>query len=248
MAGKLSIRSRADSPQLAKAAAAIEQAAWADLGYLNYTKAHYEFFQDILDQFPEYQLCLVDEETGYPVACANTVPISCSSPNALPPEGWDWLVETGARGGGKCDMLGGLAISVPAVHRAKGYARRMIHGLLMLAGKKGLNGVIVPVRPSAKAKHPFVSIDDYITWTNEDGRSYDPWLRSHLASGCKIIAPCHRSMVVEEPVAFWETWSKRRFEQSGQYELSGGLIPLEIDIEKQIGRYAEPNVWVHYAV
>jgi hypothetical protein len=35
MPASLVIRSRADSPELKKAASAIEQAAWNELGYLN---------------------------------------------------------------------------------------------------------------------------------------------------------------------------------------------------------------------
>ena len=124
MSGKLIVRSRAESDELTKAAASIEQAAWAELGFLNYTSAHYRFYSDLLAQFPDYQLCLVDEETGYPVAVANCVPLACSNLNELPPEGWDWVVETAAGGGGKRNMLGALAISVPAIHQSKGYARR----------------------------------------------------------------------------------------------------------------------------
>jgi hypothetical protein len=55
-------------------------------------------------------------------------------------------------------------------------------------------------------------------------------------------------MVVEEPVGFWENWTNQRFEQSGSYEVTGALVPLEIDLERKRGRYAEPNVWVSYAV
>jgi hypothetical protein len=145
-------------------------------------------------------------------------------------------------------MLGALAISVPAVHRSKGYARRMIHALLMLAAEKKLRGLVAPVRPSAKAAHPHVSIEDYVTWTDDAGRPFDPWLRSHLSAGGKLIGPCTRSMVIEEPIAFWETWSKRSFEQSGRYAIEGGLTAVEIDMERQIGVYEEPNVWVHYTV
>ena len=100
MAASLAIRSRAESPELRKAASSIEQAAWNELGYLNYTRAHYEHYQDLLDAYPEYQLCLVDEETGYPVAVANSVPFGCSGPDDLPPEGWDWVVETAAQSKG----------------------------------------------------------------------------------------------------------------------------------------------------
>jgi GNAT superfamily N-acetyltransferase len=206
------VRSRADAPHLKKAALAIEQAAWSNLGYLSYTRAHYEYYAELLDAYPEFQLCLVDSETDYPVAVANSVPFVCSGPDDLPPEGWDWVVETAARNKDrKPNMLGGLAVSVSAVHRSKGYARAMIRSLIDLAKSKGLNGVVVPVRPSAKALHPWVPIADYMAWTDDSGRPYDPWIRSHCSVGGKLIGPCERSMVVHEPISFWENWSKKRF-------------------------------------
>lgn len=247
MEAPLVVRTRADSDELKKAALSIEQAAWSELGYLNYTRAHYELYSDLLNKYADYQLCLVNEETNYPVAVANCVPISCSGPDNLPPEGWDWVVETAARPNGSHRMLGALAISVPAIHRSKGYARRMIRELLDLAERKGMRGLIAPVRPSAKAEHPWVSIDDYITWTDSRGRVYDPWLRSHLSSGGKLVGPCERSMVVNEPLAFWENWTRQTFEQSGSYAVDGGLVPVHIDVERRTGRYEEPNVWVTYA-
>ena len=176
MSANLVIRSRADAPYLSKAASAIEQAAWSNLGFLNYTRAHYEYYAELLDTYPEYQLCLVDEEAGYPVAVANSVPFACSGPEDLPPEGWDWLVETAALAkDARANMLGALAVSVSPVHRSKGYARRMIRALLDLAESKRLQGVVVPVRPTAKVGHPWVPILDYIAWTDERGRPYDPW-------------------------------------------------------------------------
>jgi GNAT superfamily N-acetyltransferase len=233
---------------LKKAAKAIEQAAWNELGYLNYTKAHYEHYSDLLNVYSEYQLCLVDEDTDYPVAVANCVPFTCASQDSLPPEGWDWVVETAAcTRAGQADMLGALAISVPSVHRSKGYGRILIGALVELSKARGLRGVVAPVRPSAKVQHPWVPILEYINWTDETGRLYDPWLRSHLSAGGKLVGPCERSMVVHEPVAFWENWSKQRFETSGDYALGGALAPVKIDLDRQTGIYEEPNVWVSYA-
>lgn len=247
MSAPLVIRTRADSATLQKAALAIEQAAWDGLGFLNYTRPHYELYTDLLDQYSDYQLCLVNEETGYPVALGNCVPISCSDPDDLPPEGWDWIVESASRPKGRHKLLGGLAVSVPAVHRSKGYARLMIRALLDLARSKGLQGLVVPVRPSAKSHHPWVSIEEYITWVDHNGRNYDPWLRSHLSCGGKLVGPCKRSMVVDEPLPFWETWAEKTFDESGSYILKGGLVPVEIDTDRRTGRYEEPNVWVAYA-
>jgi len=248
MPARLAVRSRADAPYLKKAASAIEQAAWSNLGYLSYTRAHYEYYADLQDTYPEYQLCLVDEETDYPVAVASSVPFVCSGLDDLPAEGWDWLVETTARRkDARTNMLGALAVSVPPVHRSKGYARVMIRSLICLAQSRGFDGVVVPVRPTAKVRHPWVSIADYMAWTDENGQPYDPWLRSHLSVGGKLIGPCERSMVVHEPVAFWENWSRKPFESSGAYSIEGGLAPVKIDLDRQTGTYEEPNVWVSYA-
>jgi hypothetical protein len=69
----------------------------------------------------------------------------------------------------------------------------------------------------------------------------------HLASGGKIVGLAERSMVVHEPLPFWENWSKQRFETSGNYALEGTIAPVKIDVDRQIGTYEEPNVWVAYA-
>jgi hypothetical protein len=249
MQASLAIRSLADAPHLRKAASAIEQAAWSHLGYLAYTRAHYEYYAKLTEAYPEFQLCLVDEDAGYPVAVATSVPFACSGLDALPQEGWDWLVETAARNRDeRPNLLGALAVSVPAVHREKGYARVMIRSLLDLAQERKLDGVVVPVRPSAKVRHPWVPIAEYLSWTDEKGRPYDPWLRSHLSVGGKIVGPCERSMVVHEPIAFWENWSNQRFESSGAYPLEGGLAPVKIDLDRKTGTYEEPNVWVAYGL
>lgn len=241
------LKTRADSDALRRAATAIEQAAWSSLGFLNFTRAHFEYYQGLLDAYADCQLCLVDEATGYPIAVGNCVPLACDF-NNLPPEGWDWIVETAASESGKRrNALGALAISVPPIHRGKGVARQLIRGFRELAEKKGLDGVIAPVRPSEKWRHPYIAIEDYVGWTDEKGRTYDPWLRSHLSAGGKIVGPAARSMVVEEPIGFWEMWAGRDFPESGEYAMDGALAPVTIDRARGVGRYVEPNVWFAYA-
>lgn len=241
------VKTRADSPDLRKAAMAIEQAAWSALGFLNFTRAHFTFYQQLLEEHADCQLCLVDEETGYPVAVGNCVPLTCDFDN-LPAEGWDWIVETAANDHGRAaNAIGALAISVPGIHRGKGVARLMINEFRKLAERKGLDGVVAPVRPSQKHLHPFLPLEEYLTWTDERGRQFDPWLRSHSAAGGRMIKPAERSMVVEEPVGFWEMWSGRSFDRTGEYAVPGALAPIAIERERDIGRYVEPNVWFAYA-
>jgi GNAT superfamily N-acetyltransferase len=241
------LKTRADSPELRKAAMVIEQTAWAPLGFLNFTRAHFEHYQRLLDEHADCQLCLVDQVTGYPVAVGNCVPITCDMQN-LPAEGWDWIVENAADHSKEPrNAIGALAISVPGIHRGKGVARQLIQGFRQLAIDRGYDGVVAPVRPSAKHRHPQIAMKDYIAWTDDYGRAYDPWLRSHLSAGGRIVGPAARSMVVEEPIPFWETWAGRAFPESGEYELEGALAPVSIQRERNLGSYVEPNVWFAYA-
>lgn len=245
------IRTRAESPALARAAGAVEAAAWVGLGFLNFTRAHGAWYDRLLADYADYQLCLVDDATGYVVAAANCVPFHDDgvdwSGDTLPDTGWDWLVETAHRTRNRrANRLGGLAVSVPAVHRAGGLARRMIAAMRALAQARGLAGPVIPVRPSAKALHPFIDIGDYLAWCDPAGRSFDPWLRSHLACGGRLAGVASRSMVVDEPVGFWETWANRRFDTPGRHAIPGGLVPVEIDLARRRGVYAEPNVWFAY--
>ena len=244
---RYAVKTRADSAELRKAAIAIEQSSWNSLGFLNFTRAHFEHYDALLEEFADYQICLVDTETGYPVAVGVCVPFACEDANNLPAEGWDWVVRQASRKDLKPNMLGGLGISVPQIHRSKGLARQVIKAMHELAVSKGLDGVVIPVRPTAKARHPHVPMEEYLGWTDDQGRPYDPWVRSHLAAGGKIVGMATRSMVVEEPVAFWETWSGKQFADSGEYALPGTLTPVSIKLEQDVGRYEEPNVWFAYA-
>ncbi len=243
------LRTRADSKDLARAATVLEQASWNQFGFLNFTKAHYAYYDELLEEFADYQQCLVDPATGYPVAVANCVPMVASDEEIdnLPSQGWDWVVERAAASRGMTpNTLGGLAISVPNIHRGKGIGRVMIKAMHDLSKRKGFKAFLAPVRPSSKAEHPFVSIDEYVEWKDGNGRFYDPWLRSHAAAGGSFVKPCLDSMVVEEPVAFWETWTQTKFDKSGPYAIEGGLTPVEVDLDRNLGRYSEPNVWFVY--
>ncbi len=241
------VKTRADSAALKRAAIAIEQSAWNALGYLNFTRAHFQHYDELLERYADFQLCLVDEATGYPVAIGCCVPFYCPDAGRLPAEGWDWIVNSAGRADASPNMLGGLGISVPNVHRSKGLARLVIKAMRDLATECGFEGVVIPVRPTAKSRHPEVPMSEYVGWTDDKGRAYDPWLRSHLSAGGAIVGHAARSMVVEEPIAFWETWSGRTFAESGQYTVEGGLTPVSIELERGIGRYVEPNVWFAYA-
>lgn len=249
MENELVVRTRAFSDDLKRAAIGLENTTWGQFGYLNYTHSHRAYYDQILETYADYQLCLVNRDTDLPIALANCVPAHYDGGlDGLPAEGWDWLVESGAIDrGGRANVLGALAISVPDSLRGRGYAARMLHEMRLLAKRRGFDALIAPVRPTVKWEYPYVTMANYIGWHDAEGRIFDPWLRSHLSQGGRLVGPCERSMVVKEHIAFWETWAGRTFEASGDYLVDGALVPISIDLEQQIGVYEEPNVWVTYA-
>lgn len=229
-------------------ASQVEDDVWTPLGFLSQTKAHQNYYYQVIEDHPDLQLCLIDEDEDRVVALANCVPFHHAGDAAdLPQEGWDWLVEAGSQANCKpCNMLGALAISVPDDQRGKGHARRMIAEMKDLAVRRGYRALVGPVRPSAKCHHPLVPMAEYMHWRRGDGTSFDPWIRTHSLQGASIISCCSRSMVVEEHIAFWETWAGHRFDASGQHVIKNALVPIEVDLERQTGLYEEPNVWMGY--
>ncbi len=230
-----------------KGAVAIEQLVWRDIGFLDFTESFYTCYYKALAHFADYQLCLVSRRSGFVVATANCLPFHLESPTDLQPEGWDWLVAKAWRERNRMpNTLAGLAVSIPPVYRASGYARLLINAMKTLAQTKQLAGPIIPVRPTLKAQHTHVAIEEYLSWRDDQGRHFDPWLRTHVNAGAKIIGTCARSMSVTEPIGFWESWTGQRFETSGAYPVTNGISLLQIDLANGVGHYEEPNIWVSY--
>jgi hypothetical protein len=55
-------------------------------------------------------------------------------------------------------------------------------------------------------------------------------------------------MVVEASLEDWEAWTGLAFPESGHYVVPDTLAPISIDQEMGVGRYIEPNVWVHHPI
>ena len=85
-------------------------------------------------------------------------------------------------------------------------------------------------------------------WQQEDGAPFDPWLRVHWRSGGEFLKVAHPSMLIEESLDDWEEWTGMKFPESGDYVIPDALVPVQIDRQMNVGRYVEPNVWVHHPI
>jgi hypothetical protein len=237
----------AEHPEFFDASIELENEIWDELSFLDYTSAHHTHYDQLLERFPEYHLCMVDLETRELMATGTCVPLSVADNTPLAREGWDWLVDTAmTQHGRNANIVGGLSISVAKQHRVDHIAGQALIAMLALAVSKNLSSVVVPVRPVGKCEHPFVPMEQYVDWVDERGRIFDPWLRSHVAVGGKIMGVCDRSMIVEQPLEFWKPWTQSELDQDGRVPFKGALVPLDVDLQSGVGRYVEPNVWVSH--
>ncbi|OTA15338.1 transferase [Xenorhabdus vietnamensis] len=168
----------------------------------------------------------------------------------LPDEGWDAVLEAGGAAKGKvhANMVSALGMTVDPEFRGQNIPALLINSLKQTARDEGLQGLVVPVRPSLKSKYPLQDFIEYCGWKNDKGEPFDPWIRIHCRLGAKIIKPALRSMDIYGTLEQWQEWTGLKFPQSGEYIIPGGLVPLVVDIEKQMAYYIEPNLWMYHGL
>ena len=128
----------------------------------------------------------------------------------------------------------------------QGLAGELIGALRDLPAVANLPRVIAPVRPTLKSSYPLTPIDTFAGWTRPDGAPLDPWLRTHVRLGGRVIATAPHSQTMTGTVEQWQAWTGIEFPSTGQYIIPEDLAPLYVDRERDLGTYTEPNVWVRH--
>lgn len=230
----------------AKEYAALCKSTWSEI--IQTSGTGYKYWEQLFHYFPNFQLIYEDAD-GEWIGFANTIPLHYDGAlDDLPDTGWDWLIAKGEsdyESGLQPNMLGGLQIGVNPKYRSQGYSSILLNKAKDFQKSKALSRFILPIRPTMKHLHPKVKMEEYMTWKNNN-KIYDPWIRTHLKNGAKIIKVCPEAMRVEGSIADWEKWTGKRFNKSGQYAIDGGLSMVEIDLENEKGLYLEPNIWIYY--
>ena len=207
-----------------------------------------ELWHELLDRFAEYQLAIYDTENKRVAAMGNSFPLRWDdSLKNLPEGGWDWaFVEAvnNHKQGISPNIHCAIQIIIHPDYQGQGLSTPTIEAVRAVTKSKSLQSLIIPIRPNEKSKYPLITMDDYISWENEEGLPLDAWLRVHARLGGRIIKVCHESKTIRGTRAEWEAWTKMKFPQSGQYFIQGALNPMELSIEKNEGVYIEPNVWM----
>jgi hypothetical protein len=208
------------------------------------------FWPSLFTTFSDFQFALSDD-AGVVVAVGHTIPFAWDgTPAGLP----DTIVGILARatrdrdGGRQPTALSALAALVDPAWRAQGLSTAVLRAMHMLAAAHGLGSLVAPVRPTLKSSYPLAPMERYVQWRRPDGAPFDPWLRVHWKLGAEFVRVAPRTLVIAGSVADWEDWTEMRFPDSGPYVVPGALQPVQIDRERDEGRYEDPNVWMQHSV
>lgn len=198
--------------------------------------------------FAEFQLALVDPESGRVVAMANSIPLAWSGHlSQLSDDGVRWALVTGiedALSGANLTVVCALQIVVRNDLRGQQLSGEAVKAMRNNARTQGLKTLIAPVRPNAKTHYPLTPMDEYIRWQTEEGLPFDPWMRVHARLGATIVQICPRGLDIKGSASDWELWTGMKFPETGSYIVPGALIPVEYDGQTDVGTYIEPNVWM----
>lgn len=141
-----------------------------------------------------------------------------------------------------------LAAMINPAQRGQNLSQAVIQEMKSLAGKHACKALIAPVRPTWKSRYPLTPMERYVEWKRSDGALFDPWLRVHWRLGAQPLRVAPNTLTVEGTVEEWEDWTKMAFPESGLYVVPGALQPVNIDREKNEGRYEDPNYWMIHSV
>ena len=201
-----------------------------------------------MSYYADHQLMIMSDNEI--LSIVNTIPLSFDDRiENLPEGGWDWGILKGVRdieNKSTPDTLMGIQVVVSNHHKGKGLSSISTDEMLKLAKSMGYGRLIIPLRPYLKDKYPLTPMADYVTWTADDKLPFDPWLRTHVRKGARIVKVCEESMKIWGTSEEWKSWTGMEFHSSGQYVVPGALAPVKYDARKDYCEYIEPNVWIAY--
>lgn len=199
----------------------------------------------VRERFGDYELVALDAE-GAPLAAGWAVPLVWDSTLEDLPSGYSDSLRRAVECTVPANTLVVCAAQVHTDHQGQGLAVTLLTGFRELSESMGLAHLIVPLRPTLKARYPLTPIADYSAWTRPDGLPLDPWLRTHVRMGARVLTPAPRSQVMTGTVDQWEEWTGLALPSSRVYVIPQGLATLQVDREADLGTYVEPNIWVQH--
>lgn len=242
---ELEIITTSDRPDLDEQSQAALLPVWPE--FIFHDQVSSDLMGQVAERFPAYDIRILAD--GEVIAGSWGVPLRWDGTTGNLPSGYDGALVTAITGHEQAvpaDTLCVMAVAVRADRHGTGLGAKALLAMRSLTLANGLERMISPVRPVLKSRYPLTPMASYVRWTRADGAHIDPWLRTHLRLGGVILQPAVRSMVVTGTVAEWEKWTGLAFPETGRYVVPQALDLVEIDRERDLGAYAETNLWMRH--
>lgn len=245
----LEVFTLAQRPDLTPRARALDPAVLPR--FMTHDAAVNRYWDELYTRFAGFQIAVCERDEI--VAAGNCTPIFWDGTvESLPDAGLDAVLEQAMLDTERerpPTAVSALFAVVSREHQGRGLSRVILSAMKDLAAEHGLGDLIAPVRPTLKERYPLTPMERYVRWERDDGLPFDLWLRVHRKMGAEYmrVAP-PRSMLVTGSISAWEKRTSMRFPESGEYVVPGALRPVSMDVERDLGTYEEPNVWMRHVV
>lgn len=220
--------------------------------FMRHNRISDAYFGQVNQAFPEVCLTATTED-GTVVADGHAVRFASTAPgrDELPDGGWEQAVVwafSDARRGTAPDTACALNISVAMWLQGDGLAGHMLVAMRAAVAGAGSRTLLAPVRPTRKDVEPATPMVEYAARVRDDGLPYDPWLRTHVRVGGRIVGVAKTSWVIADSLDSWRTWTGLPFDRDGPVEVTGALVPVWCDTRAGHAVYVEPNIWIRHDV
>jgi hypothetical protein len=236
----------AERPELEEQIGLLHEHAWDKF----LEGAPWDSWDSLFNVFADFQVLVCDSEDAV-VAAGHTVPFVWDGTTEDLPSSLDEIIERGLsdrRRGRRPTALSALAAMVAPKHHKKGLSYVVVRAMRSLAVGHGLGSLVAPVGPILKHLYPLTPMERYMQWKRADGSPFDPWMRVHWRLGAEVLCVAPATATSTGTIAQWEEWTEMSFPESGLYIVPGAQNPVEIDRERDVGRYVDPGVWMRYRI
>jgi hypothetical protein len=207
------------------------------------------FFDRLPDVFPEFQLVAIDADDAV-IGKINSIPFRWhGSDDDLPDTGWDGIQQQGFDDdahGRPPTAVSLLEARIVPEHQGRGLSGQVLEATRRRIRAMGIKDLFGPVRPAAKAAEPATPMSQYAAMVRSDGLPADPWIRTHVRLGGRIVKVCPLSMTISGTLTQWQQWTGQRFTESGATAVAGAISLVHVDLAQDHAVYVEANVWVHH--
>lgn len=232
-----------ERPDLIDKVANLDNRSWPV--FLQHSDA--KNWHHLYEEFADSTLILISSEQV--IGVGFTVPVKWSGGVTGLPESINDVLAQGLalrQNEAQANTLIPIAALIDPSVQGEGLSAKILQEIKAFAKRRGLTSLVVPVRPTYKAKYPLQSIQSYASWFREDGFYYDPWLRVHQKLGAKAIHIANCTLTVKGSLEQWSEWTNMIFPHSGQYVVNGALTTIDVDKANDCAIYREPNVWMKH--